>query len=213
MRKHSSNQDKSFFFPDIRFIFANFIKQDRLLEELKPSNIGFAGLSQGTHRFSYEIGDDFFACFEQSEIVRGRISLDLIMEKESDMLVIDYVFKGWVELDCDICLKPYRQPVEDEHRMYVKFGDGFTEQSEDVVVIPFETGHFDISHYVYEYIHLDLPIKRAHSGDGQEDSGCDKEMLDKVARHSVDLKTGNTVESLAASSQEALKKLRFDKNN
>jgi len=183
------------------------------LEELKPYNIEFAGLAQGTHRFTYRIGEEFFGCFEHSEINFGTISLDLTMEKESDMLVIDYVFKGHVELDCDICLKPYRQPVEHDHRMYVKFGNDFTEQSEDVIEIPSEARHFDIAHYVYEYIHLNLPIKRVHAGDGQEGSECDKEMLDKVASHSFDLKTGNTVESLAASSQEALKKLRFDKNN
>jgi len=183
------------------------------LKELKPYNIEFAGLSQGTHRFSYEIGEAFFGCFEHSEIAFGAISLDLTMEKESDMLVFDYDFKGWVELDCDICLKPCRQPVDHEHRMYVKFGNDFTEQSEDVIEIPSEASHLDIAHYVYEYIHLNLPIKRVHTGDGHEGSECDKEMLDKVARHSVDLKTGNTVESLAASSQEALKKLRFDKNN
>lgn len=183
------------------------------MEELKLYNIGFAGLSQGTHRFSYEIGEAFFGCFEHSEVTHGAVSLDLTLEKESDMLVIDYAFKGWVELECDICLKPYRQPVDHEHRMYVKFGDDFTEQSEDVVVIPSEASHFDIAHYVYEYIHLELPIKRVHTGDGQEGSECDKEMLDKVARHSVDTKSGNTLESLAASSQEALKKLRFDMNN
>ena len=183
------------------------------MEELRPYNIEFAGLSQGTHRFSYEIGEEFFDCFEHSEVIYGAISLDLTMEKESDMLVIDFVFKGWVELDCDICLKPYRQPVKHDHRLYVKFGIDFSEQSEDVIVIPSEARHFDIAHYVYEFIHLNLPIKRVHTGDGQEGSECDKEMLDKVARHSVDLKTGNTVESLAPSSQEALKKLRFDKNN
>ncbi len=183
------------------------------MDPLHPYKIGFTGLSIGNHRFEYIIEHDFFECFENSEISKCTVHLDLKMEKETNMLVFDFYFSGWVELDCDRCLDNYKQPVDQTHRLFVKFGDTHTEQSDDVMVIPYTESHFDISQHIYEFMHLGLPIRRAHPVDDKGNTECNKEMLEKMMKHAPGSKSKEADKSKDASTWDALKSLRFKNDN
>ncbi len=179
------------------------------MEELKPYKVGFAGLSNGRHRFVFEIGPAFFECFEHSEIVQGLLNLDLELFKEENMLVLEFGFTGWIELFCDRCLEAYHEQFESMETLYVKFGEDHYEQSEDVVVIPSTDSHFDIAQYVYEFIHLRLPLKRVHPDDAAGNSGCNRDMIERAEK----LSPGSKKRPLEGSPFEVLKGLRFNKKN
>ncbi|TVR39627.1 MAG: DUF177 domain-containing protein [Bacteroidia bacterium] len=181
------------------------------MDPLKPYKIGFTGLSEGNHRFLFDIGADFFSCFHESEVGESAVGLDLNLEKRSNMLVLDFVFKGWLALTCGRCLSDYHEPVDYAERLYVKFGEDYIEESEDVVVIPFTESHFDIAHYIYEFIHLHLPLRRVHPEISE--TGCDKEMLNRLTEHQPEnMKTKGT-EPPEDSPFNILKGIRFDKEN
>lgn len=179
------------------------------MEALKPYRIGFSGLSNGNHKFSFGIGPSFFDCFEHSEISQGDINLNLELLKEDNMLVFDFWFSGWIELFCDRCLEAYHDRFNYREKLFVKFGESYYEQSEDVVVIPSTDSHFDIAQYVYEYIHLGLPLKKVHPDDAHGNSGCDRDMLERVRR----LSPGSDAEPLEGSPFDVLKNLDFNKDN
>lgn len=178
------------------------------LDPLKAYKIAFKGLSIGGHRFSFDIGPAFFSCFEDSEIAESAVQLELHLEKESNMLVFDFDFGGWVEMMCGRCLGEFKLPVENRQRLYVKFGELYHEESEEVVVIPYTESHFDISHYVYEFLHLLLPMSRVHPDDAPGVPGCDKDMLERMRKHAPPGpgEDGGGKESPF----DALKDLRFD---
>jgi len=182
------------------------------LEELKAYKIGFMGLAIGNHAFSFDIGRDFFACFAHSEIQHGDVHLDLRMEKEENMLVFDFSFRGWLEVACDRCLDHYREYLDFDRQMYFKFGDAHAEQTEDIILIPHTESEVDVSQYVYEFLHLALPLRRVHPDDAAGQSGCDPDMLARVRAHAAD-QSGQGTEPLADSAFEALKSLRDRKNN
>ncbi len=183
------------------------------MEELKAYKIEFMGLSSGNHQFSFDIGSVFFDCFAHSEIHHGDIHLDLRLEKEENMLVFDFDFNGWIEVVCDRCLDAYREEVAFERRIYFKFGDEHTEQTEDIIVIPHEQSQVDISQYVYEFLHLVLPLRRVHPDDDQGRSGCDPDMLARVEAYNTGGAHQYTEKPLEGAPFEALKSLRFKKNN
>jgi uncharacterized metal-binding protein YceD (DUF177 family) len=158
-------------------------RKESTLNPLKQYNIGFVGLSLGKHEFSFRIDESFFSCFDYSEVSKGNLSLELLLEKQNNMLVFDFLIKGNVELICDHCLEPYQQDIEDERRLYVKFGDAFSEQTDEIVVIPVGESHFDVSQFVYEYITLALPMQRIHSEDGIVGKGCDPAITDKLNQY------------------------------
>ncbi|MEE4175976.1 MAG: DUF177 domain-containing protein [Bacteroides sp.] len=177
------------------------------MNPLKQLNIGFVGLSLGKHEFSFGIDDAFFACFEYSEVTKGNLQLDLLLEKQNNMLVLDFLIKGFVELVCDHCLETYQQSLEIERRLYVKFGDAFSEQTDEIIVIPVGESHFDVSQFVYEYVHLALPMQRIHAEDGVPGRGCDPAIVEKLNQYLAGKRpAGQTGEN---SPWEALKGLKF----
>ncbi len=179
------------------------------LDPLKAYKIAFTGLSIGKHRFPFAVGPAFFVCFEDSEIAELEVQLDLHLEKESNMLVFDFDFGGWIELMCGRCLGSYKLPVEQRQRLYVKFGERYDEESEEVVVIPHGESHFDISHYVYEFLHLLLPMYRVHPDDAPGVPGCDKDMLERMQQHAP-RRPGQEGGKIKDSPFSALKDLRFE---
>ncbi len=182
------------------------------MDPLKAYKIAFIGLSNGTHRFTFDVGPDFFACFESPDIGQSAIHLDVSMEKENNMLVFDFDFGGWVELVCGRCLDGFKAPVNHQHRLYVKFGEVHDEQSEEVVIIPHTESHVDLAQYVYEFIHLELPLQAVHPDDAPGVPGCDPDMLRRMKEHEPP-RAGEKDGPGDDSPFGALRKLRFDEDN
>ena len=182
-------------------------KKESTLNPLKQFKIGFVGLLLGKHSFSFEIDETFFSCFESSEVTKGELKLELLLEKQSSMMVLNFYFKGFVELACDHCLEAYHQPLELEKKLYVKFGDTFSEQTDEIVVIPAGESHFDISQYAYEYIHLGLPMQRIHVEENTPGKGCNPVLVEKLNQYLS--KKGPEQSAGDNSAWEALKGLKF----
>ncbi len=183
------------------------------MDTLQPYKIGFTGLSKGHHRYVFDIGSDFFGCFDKSELHQANVHLELHMEKEENMLVFDFVFSGWVELECNRCLEGYREMVDHSKRLFVKFGDDHSEQTEEIVVIPQTDSHFDIAHYIYEFLHLVLPLRRVHPVDATGYSECNTDMLEQVRRHQPGHKKASQEGPSGESPFDVLKGIRFDTDN
>ncbi len=137
-----------------------------------------AGLSVGYHDFTYQIDDKFFDNFDFSEVKKGSVNVDLNVEKHERELILTFKFEGNVYLACDRCNDEYEQPIENEAVIYLRYGNSYEEESDDVIVIPAEEGEFDISSLIYEYIILSLPIHRVH----QDVSQCNQEVIDYLER-------------------------------
>jgi uncharacterized protein len=62
----------------------------------------------------------------------------------------------------------------------VKFGSGFFEEDDEIQVIPEGETHFDVSPFIYEYIHLLLPIRKVHPEDENGESRCNGEVVGRL---------------------------------
>ena len=131
-----------------------------------------AGLSVGYHDFEYEIDGKFFENFEFSEVQKGCVKVNLNVEKHERESILTFNFSGSVFIPCDRCNDEFEQPIENEAVIYLKFGHGYDEESDDVIVIP-EESEFDVSSLIYEYIILSLPIHRVH----EDISECNQEVI------------------------------------
>jgi uncharacterized metal-binding protein YceD (DUF177 family) len=139
--------------------------------------IPFSGLKQGIHRFDFEADDLFFEHFEYSEIKNGRISVGLNLTKEENLLVLDFTFDGQVTLPCDRCFEPVDLRIQGKNRLCVKYGSGYYEENEALQIIPEGETQFNVSPFIYEFIHLLLPVKRIHPEDENGESRCNPEVL------------------------------------
>ena len=164
------------------------------MSTLTKCSIAHKALSVGTHRFDFKIGDRFFEAFEGSEIHRGKADVQVVLNKQSNLLTLDFRLEGEVCVTCDRCIEEFMMPVGYTGTLAVRYSE--TEQESDGEVMwigPSET-EIDLSQYIYESICLSLPYQRVHPVGSDGKSGCDPDMLARfniVSEEEFDRLTGN----------------------
>ena len=143
-------------------------------------SVSFEGLSFGKHQFQFVVNQDFFKEFEYDEVEDAEVSVVVELEKQETMLTFDFTITGNVSVCCDRCCESYKQPIEGTYSLYIKFGEEYLEESDDVIVIPFKQHQFDFTHLIYEYIVLLLPLKKVHPNDKNNRSTCNEETIKKL---------------------------------
>ncbi|MDX1285337.1 MAG: DUF177 domain-containing protein [Draconibacterium sp.] len=147
-------------------------------------NIEFKGLKEGIHDYEFEVNDSFFEHFNEGLVETGEVKVKVQLEKRSAFLKLQISLSGWLELVCDRCLEDYKQEVELETELFVKFGEEqeYDEGDNVIWVLP-EEHVINLTHVIYEYIALSIPLKQAHPNESGENS-CSKEMLEKLDNYS-----------------------------
>jgi uncharacterized metal-binding protein YceD (DUF177 family) len=142
--------------------------------------IPVSGLKEGHHRVDFEIDNEFFEQFEESEVKEGSLVANIEMDKRSSHLDLSIKVSGSVKISCDRCLEMFYQPVCSENRLLVKFGKRVENIDPDIISIPADENELDLQQQIYEFIMLALPIKRVHPADKKGKSTCDPFMLKKL---------------------------------
>jgi uncharacterized protein len=145
--------------------------------------IPISGLKEGRHLFDFEIGNKFFEEFEESEIKEGNLSVSVELRKRSSHFDLIIKITGEVKICCDRCLEMFFQPIACENRLLVKFGKKWDDTDPDIITIPADENELDLKQYLYEFIHLALPIQRIHPGDKPGNNSCNPDMLKKLNQH------------------------------
>jgi uncharacterized metal-binding protein YceD (DUF177 family) len=80
----------------------------------------------------------------------------------------------------------FSQQIDCENRLLVKFGETEDQTDPDILYLPFGENELDLQQHLYEFIMLDLPIKRVHPNDDEGNSTCDPVMLQKLDELIID---------------------------
>lgn len=148
--------------------------------------IPLKGLQQGHHTFRFEVDNEYFENFEESEIKEGSLAVVAEVEKRSSHLELEIVISGQVKLCCDRCLDMFYFPLECRNSIIVKNGPGHDESDPDLIILALNEQELDLKQYIYEFIYLALPIRRVHPPGSDGKSTCDPEMIRKLHEHIVD---------------------------
>lgn len=180
----------------------------RALKPLKEYRLGFTGLKQGKHVFTFDLDRTFFDEFEYSLVKDGDLKVEVELDKQETMLLFSFVIVGSIRLNCDLCLSDFSKPVEIREHQIVKFSDdaNLEDNTDELIVIGYSEHEFDIAPLIYEYINLAVPFAQRCDEPGGT-KWCDKQMLEHLERLSVgaqDEEENNDVNP----NWEALKKLK-----
>lgn len=148
-------------------------------------NIEFKGLKEGVHDFEFEVNDQFFAHFDESPVNNGELAVQVMLEKRSTFLKLELDLAGWMMLTCDRCLELYKQPVENNTEIFVKFGEERTgdDEEDNIIWLSTEDHQVNLAHIIYEYAVLSIPLRHVHPKNSEGKRGCDPEMIAKLKKY------------------------------
>jgi len=149
---------------------------------LNTYSIHFKGLKVGKHLFNFEVDKKFFDEFEEGELKQGKLLVDLILTKQSQMLDLNISINGQVEVVCDRCLDNFDLPISFNGSLFVKFGNEKGEEGDEIIILTQDDNEINLAQYIYESISLSLPIQRFHGMNGLKGK-CNKEMIEKLKSH------------------------------
>jgi uncharacterized protein len=146
-------------------------------------DIPIAGLGLGEHLFSFEIGPTFFKQLEYAVFEDGNVQVDLMLIKQETLFELKFKLKGFVVVTCSRCLDELNYQIEGANRLIIKYGAEYEEESDEVLILPYEQHHFDVSHLIYEYISLLIPFSCSHPETEERKSACNPEMIKRLEQH------------------------------
>lgn len=148
------------------------------MKGLREFEIPYVGLKVGVHKFHYEVDGSFFKHFEESPIHDCQVHVRLEFEKKERFFVLNFFIDGRVKTECDRCLVPFDKNIFGDFTCYVKFSDEADPgDGDEIIFIPRDEAVIDVSHLVYEYINLCLPMQKLGCEKPGEEQQCNKEVL------------------------------------
>ena len=125
-------------------------------------NIPLKNISPGVHTYEYELDRKFFEAIDGDEVRKGDVSVILNVRKTSSTFEFNFEIEGVIKVPCTRCLDDMDLGVDTKSRLIVKFGSEYSEESDEIVIIPEDEGEINIAWFLYEFIALTIPIKHTH---------------------------------------------------
>ncbi len=119
-------------------------------------------LRNGQHTYNFDVNDAFFEAFENSPVKKGNGRVEVILEKEERMIQVDMHLSLTIPLECDKTLKPFDYQVEENKEIMYKYGESEEELDEDLYMITRNTQRIDLTHLIYEYVCMAIPMRKIH---------------------------------------------------
>lgn len=135
-------------------------------------------MQEDTATYDFLLDNQFFANIDGPEVQKGKVNVKLNVKKTSKAFELDFQTEGVVRVPCDRCLDEMELPITSSDKLFVKFGKGFAEESNNMVVIPEEEGEINVAWFMYEFVALTIPMKHVHAP-----GKCNKSMMGKLSKH------------------------------
>ena len=129
---------------------------------LNPYSVNIIGLSNRGHSFNYELSDEFFARYGKDLVSGGKFNAEIVLEKHETFIEAEFKINGHVALICDRSLDPFDFPVTIDKKVVFKYGEEEMELSDEIIIITRDTTSVDLGQLMYEYIVLEIPMRKLH---------------------------------------------------
>ena len=164
--------------------------------------IDLKALGEEPAHYEYLLDNDFFALLETTEVQKGALKAIVDVRKQAASFELNFQIDGEVVVLCDRCLDEMTQPITSTDKLTVKFGEDYSDEGDDVVIVPEDEGVVNVAWFIYEFIALAIPIRHVHAA-----GECNPEMERKLQQHLTDNEAEETAEKPADPRWEGLRNL------
>jgi uncharacterized protein len=128
----------------------------------KEYSVNIVGLTNAIHHFDFEVGNDFFGYYGTGLVSEGSLKCEVVLDKHETFIEATFHITGSVRLICDRSLDPFDQPIALKRKLVFKYGEGDQELSDEIIMIHRDSERLDLGQYMFEFIALEIPIKKLH---------------------------------------------------
>ena len=143
-------------------------------------DISLKSLADGKHTFNYLLEDDFFEKIDSPEVRKGTVNAKIVVSRNKEKIEIDFMVKGTIQIPCTRCLDDMTQAIDVKEKLFVKFGKQFSEEGDDILIVPEDSGILNVAWFLYETIALAIPIKHVHAA-----GECNETMTKKLKQYEI----------------------------
>lgn len=147
------------------------------MQVLRQFSIPFRGLSEGSHKFEYELDKAFFSVYEDSPLMGADVNVILDLNKRMDHMTLDFQGEGKIQTECDRCTADIKLPFSFKSHFIVKFDEDEREEEEVVYIHP-ESHHLEIADLLHEQLILALPMIRTYDCEDEDPQPCNTKVLE-----------------------------------
>lgn len=124
--------------------------------------LDFQSIKENEETFSFKLNDEYFKAIEATEIRGGEVETTVKVSRKNGCFEVVFLSEGTVTVDCSRCLDPVTLPVATEDKLYVKLGEDYIDEGDEMIIIPESTQKYDASWHIYEFIALTIPPQHSH---------------------------------------------------
>jgi uncharacterized metal-binding protein YceD (DUF177 family) len=147
--------------------------------------IKLTGIKDGVYSNSFEIKNEFFEAFSQTEISSADIIAKTCLIKTDRKTTLEVEITGVINnIPCDICTEEIQVPISSKMSSIIQEGKTEENLENEIIYIDKDENDLCIRNYLYEMIVLAIPTKRRHQLNSINQSECNKEMVDLINKYS-----------------------------
>ncbi len=143
-----------------------------------PYKVNLKAVQCDVQELSYQLNSKFFMDIGGEDVQKGRVNVNITLRKVQMMYEFVFQIDGVISIPCDRCLDEMDFPTTSTNRLIVKFGKEYSEESDEIIIIPEDEGEINLAWFIYEFIVLTIPIKHVHAP-----GKCNKTMTSKLKKH------------------------------
>jgi len=174
----------------------------------KQFDIHIYKLSNGAHEYDFELKDEFFEMFDGDLLNKGNLTARVVLNKSDSMIQAEFIIEGSIKLECDRSLELFDYPLRVKKDLMFKYGDEDKELSDDVYVIEKNTQTLNVAKVIFEFIGLEVPMKKLHPKFADEDLDEENSFIYTSGEEENDIEQE---EEIIDPRWDALKKLKNNK--
>jgi uncharacterized metal-binding protein YceD (DUF177 family) len=147
---------------------------------VNPYSVNIIGLTNKAHSFDYQFNDEFFVRYSQDLVTGGDFKATVLLDKSETFINAEFKIKGHAALICDRSLDPFEFPIRINRKVVFKYGEEEKELGDDIYTITHDTHNLDLGQLMYEFIALEIPIRKLHPRFKNEEESDDENEEGKV---------------------------------
>ena len=150
--------------------------------------VNIVGLTNTVHHFDFKVGNDFFSQYGTGLISVGSLKAAVTLDKHETFIDAGFHITGSVELTCDRSVDTFDYPISVSRKLVFKYGNADEELSDEIVMIHRDSESLELGQYLYEFIALEVPMKKLHPRYKEEEEDDSEGKIIYTSKPSADEK-------------------------